>query len=183
MTHSAIGVLGVTTLLSLLPVCVAQAQPVSDLFEVERRTEPGDAVQVRHRDGRLTKGNLRTINADGLVLEVDERLVTIPVADMREVGTTSDRLTNGALIGLGAGAVLGMFHAAASVNDGSLVGAAAAGPAGLIGLAGGAAAGVGIGIGVDALVRRYRVLYRAPLQLAPTATAGAGYGVAVRVSW
>lgn len=183
MTYNTMSRLGVAALLALLPVCAVQAQPASEFSDVGRRTETGDTLQVRHIDGRLTTGDLRAVSADGLVLEVGGRLVTVPLAEMREVGTTSDGLRNGALIGLGAGAVLGMFHAASSVSDGSLAGAAAAGPAALIGLVGGAAAGVGIGIGVDALVRRYRILYRAPVQLTPTAVAGAGYGIAFRVSW
>lgn len=183
MKDSTIGAIRVATLLALLPVCTVQAQPAQTLADVRLYTEPGDTLRVRHSDGRLTMGDLRSVSADGLLLDVDGQLVTIPVTEMREVGTTSDSLRNGALVGLGTGAAIGMLLSISSGTSGDgLVDAATAGPAALIGVVGGAAAGVGIGIGIDALVRRYRVLYQAPVQLAPITVAG-GYGMAFRLSW
>ena len=101
-------------------------------------------------DGRRTTGDLREISTDGVLLDVDGKLVTIPAAEIRELGVTSDSFKNGALIGLATGAGLGMFAAAASRRPFPLEpDVAAAGPTALIGLVAGAAAGVGIGIGAD----------------------------------
>jgi hypothetical protein len=173
-----------TVLVLLVTVCTARAQTISALADVSKETHRGDTLRVQHMDGRQTTGDLREISTDGVLLDVDGKLVTIRAAEIRELGVTSDSFKNGALIGLATGAGVGMFAAATSGSSGDgLVDAAAAGPAALFGLVAGAAAGVGIGIGLDALVRRYRVLYKAPAQVTPIMTSGNGYGMAFRVSW
>jgi hypothetical protein len=173
-----------TVLLLLVTVSTARAQTISALADVSKETHRGDTLRVQHMDGRQTTGDLRDISTDGVLLDVDGTLVTIPAAEIRELGVTSDSFKNGALIGLATGAGVGMFAAATSGSSGDgLVDAATAGPAALIGLVAGGAAGVGIGIGLDALVRRYRVLYKAPVQVTPIMTSSNGYGMAFRVSW
>ena len=173
-----------TIMVLLVMVCTARAQATSAFADVRLKTQPGDTLRVRHMDGRQTTGDLREISADGVVLDVDGKLVTISAPEIREIGVTSDSFTNGALFGLATGAGVGMLAAVTSGSSGDgLVDAATAGPAALIGLAAGAAAGVGIGIGLDALVRRYRVLYRAPVQFTPIVTSDGGYGMALRLSW
>ena len=37
--------------------------------------------------------------------------------------------------------------------------------------------------GLDALVRRYRILYQAPVRVTALTTVGGGYGLAFRLSW
>jgi hypothetical protein len=173
-----------TIVLLLVTAGTARAQTVSVLADVSKETRPGDTLRVHHRDGRQTTGELREISTDRVLLDVDGNLVTIPAAEIRELGVTSDSLKNGALLGLAAGAGVGLLAAAASDSSGdSFADAAAAGPAALMSIVAGAAAGVGIGIGLDALIRRYRVLYEAPVQVKPIVAVGGGYGMAVRLSW
>ena len=184
MTRTSHGTMLAAVLGLFVTVCTARAQTISALADVSKETHRGDTLSVRHMDGRRTTGDLREISTDGVLLDVDGKLVTIPAAEVRELGVTSDSFKNGALIGLATGAGVGMFAAATSGSSGDgLVDAATAGPAALIGLVAGAAAGVGIGIGLDALVGRYRVLYKAPVQVTPIMTSGGGYGMAFGLSW
>ena len=184
MTRTSRRTLLATAMVLLVTACTARAQAVSALADVPKGTQPGDTLRVQHMDGRRTTGDLQEISADGVRLDVDGTLVIIPAAEIRELGVTSDSFKNGALIGLATGAVVGMFAAATSGSSGDgSVDAATAGPAALIGLVAGGAAGVGIGIGLDALVRRYRVLYKAPVQVTPIMTSRRGYGMAVGLSW
>ena len=184
MTRTSHRTLLATVLVLLGTVCTARTQTVSALADVSKETHRGDTLRVHHMDGRRTTGDLREISTDGVLLDVDGKLVTIPAAEIRELGVTSDSFKNGALIGLATGAGVGIFAAATSDSSGDgLVDAATAGPAALIGLVAGAAAGVGIGIGLDALVRRYRVLYKAPVHVTPIMTSGGGYGMAFGLSW
>ena len=184
MTRTSRRALLATVLVLLVTVSAVRAQTSSALADVSKETHRGDTLRVHHIDGRRTTGDLRDISTDGVRLDVDGTLVTIPAAEIRELGVTSDSFKNGALIGLATGAGVGMFAAATSGSSGDgLVDAATAGPAALIGLVAGAAAGLGIGIGLDALVRRYRVLYETPVHVTPIVTSGGGYGVAVGLSW
>jgi len=172
-------------LLASLPVSDVRAQPTRALGELRREVKPGDTLRVHHRDGSRTTGDFISVDADRLTLAVDGRLVTIADADIREVAITSDGLKNGALIGLVAGAGFGFMasNAMAGSSGDSLADAATAGDVALIGAAIFAAAGTGIGIGIDALVRRYRVLYAAPVQVTPVVVPGVGYGVVFHVAW
>lgn len=173
-----------TILVLLVTTCPAHAQTRSGLGDLSKEIQQGQTLMLEHVDGRRITGELREINADGVLLLVDGTVITIPAAEIRELGVTSDSLRNGALIGLAIGAGVGMMAAATSGSSGDgLVDAATAGPAALIGMAAGAGAGVGIGIGLDALVRRYRMLYSAPVQVTPITTVGGGYGLAFRLSW
>ena len=173
-----------TIMVLLVTADTARGQTIGAFADVRKQTQPGDTLRVHHMDGRRTTGDLQDISTDGVRLDVGGKSVTIAAAEIRELGVTSDSFKNGALIGLAAGAGVGMFAAATSGSSGDGLGdAATAGPAALIGLAAGAAAGVGIGIAIDALVRRYRVLYKAPIHATPIMTSGRGYGMAFGVSW
>lgn len=185
MDNSTFRAVALATFVTLLPLASVHAQVTSSFTELRLHTRPGDALQVRHMDGRRTTGDLRVASVGDLLLDVDGQLVTIPVADIRELGTTGDRLRNGALIGLATGGVLGMILTSVSstTSGDGLVDAAVAGEVAMVGLIGGAGVGVAIGISIDALVRRYRVLYEAPIQLAPIAVKGLGHGLAFRMSW
>lgn len=183
MTKTSAGNLLATIIVLLVTASTAHAQTSSGLADVGKEARPGDTLMVLQMDGRRITGDLREISADRVLLDVDGNLTTIPAAEIRELGVTSDSLKNGALLGLATGASLGLLAAATSGSSGdSFADAAAAGPVALIGIGAGAAAGLGIGIGLDALVRRYRVLYEAPVQVTPIVAAG-GYGMVLRLSW
>lgn len=173
-----------TILVLLVTTCPAHAQTRSGLGDLSKEIQQGQTLMLERVDGRRITGELREINADGVLLLVDGTVMSIAAAEIRELGVTSDSLTNGALIGLAIGAGVGMMAAATSGSSGErLVDAATAGPAALLGMAAGAGAGVGIGIGLDALVRRYRILYQAPVRVTAITTVGGGYGLAFRLSW
>lgn len=171
-------VLGV--LLVVVPGRGAQAQPAGPLSDVWTQVEVGEKVRVLHRDGSEIRGTLSAIEPTTLAVDVDDRVLRIAAADVREVGV-KDGVYNGLLIGMGAGFGAGLLTAmlATSPDDGNL--------RGLVVMLGGAA-GLGIGLGVgaalDAASAQYKIVYRAPttVRIAPFAAPGA-YGASVAVVW
>ena len=97
-------------------------------------------------------------------------------ADVREVAVSGDSLVNGTLIGFGIGGALGLLL-------GGFSGEYRAEDA-MVGLLVFGGIGAGLGVGVDAMRRGERVVYRrAPTtRVFPYPTRG-GFGLAARVQW
>ena len=125
----------------MLPTMSAQAQTVGPLTDLRTQVEVGEKVRVLRLDGSEVRGELSAIEPTALAIEVDDRVVRINAADVREVGV-KDGVYNGILIGMGAGLAAGLVAGllATSPDDGNLRGLA-------VTLAGAAGLGVGIGLG------------------------------------
>jgi len=164
----------------MLPTMSAQAQTVGPLTDLRTQVEVGEKVRVLRLDGSEVRGELSAIEPTALAIEVDDRVVRINAADVREVGV-KDGVYNGILIGMGAGLAAGLVAGllATSPDDGNLRGLA-------VTLAGAAGLGVGIGLGgaIDAAAAHFTQVYRAPatVRVAPFAAPG-GYGAVVAVAW
>jgi hypothetical protein len=149
-----------------VPSAARAQEPATSLAELAQWVRIGDRVTVTDASGRKVKGLIGSLKPDGfsLVAEVvggRDAVREFTQSDLQAITRREpDSLRNGALIGLGAGAVF--FLTAFAASDGcefeSNCGALVA-----IGTAIYAGIGAGIGVGVDALVPgRERVIYRRP---------------------
>ncbi len=120
---------------------------------------PGLEIAVMMRDGEKIAGLLKSCAAETLTLaEIDGTERVLRKADIRKVVTRDrrpDELGNGALIGLGAGAVFGALVGALYCADCDCSPAAGSAIYGLI--FGGI--GAGLGVGIDAAITSRQVLY------------------------
>jgi hypothetical protein len=150
----------------VLAICLAvapvHAQPPSPLGEVVRK---GQTVEVIDDEGREITGKVSLVSQAALHLVRDGTAMEIPFARITQIARPTDSLADGALIGLAAGAAFGVVAATAGTTDcdesSEYWGPCFGGPRFIIGSAlifGGI--GAGIGVGIDALIRRNRVVYR-----------------------
>jgi hypothetical protein len=133
------------------------AQQARSFEQLQLLVKPGDRVSVTDTSGRSTRGNIAELSESTMRLQVNGVMQTFLETDVLEVKRRGDPLgngaKNGALVGAGFGAlcVVAVFSfdggADAVATSALLVGTT-------VGL--GAAAGVGI----DALIRRERTIYR-----------------------
>ena len=180
MAHLRSWLTSVVVAVLMLPTMGAQAQTVGPLTDVQTEVEVGEKVRVLRVDGSEVRGELSAINPTTLAVEVNDRVVRIDAADVREVAV-KDGVYNGILIGMGAGLAAGLVagQIATSPDDGNLRGMA-------IMFAGAAGLGVGIGLGaaIDAAAAHFTPVYGAPatVRVSPFAAPG-GYGAVVAVAW
>jgi hypothetical protein len=145
-----------------VPALAAAQEPVRDFSQLNTRLKPGDTIWVTDAQGRETKGGILSISADALTLEgAGGRTFGSPDVTTIKV-RLPDSLRNGALIGLGVGGGLTLVGCLASIegDDQAWCPLAAAFYAGL---------GAGLGVGIDALIPRKKVVaYRAPGSAGPS---------------
>ena len=149
---------------------------VASFADLPMRINLGDRLTVQESGGATWRGRLTHITPEQLVLRVDGRDRVMARNEVRQVRICCDSLRNGTLIGLGAGAVLGVlvasdFSERPSVGDGL----------GLAMMFG--AIGTGLGVGIDALIRADVVIYRAPPLTLRVAAIPAGRGAQVLLRW
>lgn len=154
MRSLGLGVLFGTCLSICAPTAAAQGM-ANTFGELRLLVRAGETITVIDTGGRAVSGRIEVLSASSLV--VADRAgrhawTEADVASIRQV--RSDSLGNGALIGLGAGAGFGFIGMLASGADFDH-------DAGWILVATGFYAGIGtgIGVGVDALIRRESVIY------------------------
>lgn len=148
----------------------------------------GQTVEVIDDQGQETRGKVRTLSATTLTLDRAGKATEIPFERITQIARPSDSLANGALIGLGAGVAFGILGSTAGTSDCEAgYYPCFDGPRFVVGSAlifG--AIGAGIGVGVDALIHRERVIYRRDsrrqTRVAPVVGPGVG-GAVVSVSW
>lgn len=126
----------------------------------------GQKVSVTDNGGRELAGTIDSLGASTLAIRhADAKRTELPYQDVLRIDRPHDGLSNGALIGLGVGAAFGL--AALAVEDARSCNPevwfdcsdpSAGGYVAVALLTGGL--GTAIGVGVDALVRRERNLYR-----------------------
>ena len=173
-----------------VPTPGAAQQPVRSFDQLNTRLKPGDTVWVTDAGGREITGRIRNLSAASLLLDAGG---TPRDFQAEQVGTIrlrpKDSLKNGVLLGAVIGLALGVASCAANsqcIDDEGGPGVTAA-----LGLMG-AAAGAGLGAGVDAAVKGPKlVVYRAAgtaghaatrVSIGPVLTPRRG-GVAVSVAF
>ena len=142
---------------------------------------------VVDNQGRELTGRIGELRADAMMLLVGRNRTDVPYDAILRIDRPRDRLLDGALTGLGVGAGLGLLAALGAANDDSgSWGAPGPGHVALVAplMLGGI--GAGIGVGLDALIRREPNLYRrrgaTRISLSP-ALGRSRPGVAILVAW
>jgi hypothetical protein len=163
--------------LVLLLAPAAHAQAPESFAALPLRVNLGDTLTVVTDDGRRTRGRLIGITPAELVLRTDRaRSVSLPAAGIREVAKRGrDSLTNGALVGLGAGAALGLAGGLMGWDDtGNPAGSYALLFAGFFS---------GVGTLVDAAIRHDTIVFRAPAVSLRPLVGPARRGLVVVLRW
>jgi hypothetical protein len=152
---------------------------------VSSLVKPGQTVEVIDDQGQEIRGKVRALSAEALTLDRKGTPTEIRFERITQIARPHDGLGNGALIGLGAGVAFGLLASTAGSDD--CEGYYYCGPGWVIGSAlvfGGI--GAGIGVGIDALIRHDRVIYRRDgrrqTRVAPVVGPGVG-GAVVSVTW
>jgi hypothetical protein len=156
-----------TLLLALVSAASAEAQDgetaVAASFEqLQVLVTPGSVVMVTDPSGSVTSGVIETLSPSTLSLLVDDTRRTFGEMDVDLIRQRrGDSLANGAWWGFGIGAGLAVAvlraYTACDVCDGELGPGEAAAAVIVYG-----AMGTGVGVGIDALIRRHRTIYRRP---------------------
>jgi hypothetical protein len=162
------------------------ASAQTDADEIRRRVKEGQKIVIADDQGRELTGRIGELRADALMLLVGRNRTDVPYDRILRIDRPHDGRMDGALIGFGIGAGLGLLAAVAAANDDSGWGSpdpthvARVAPLMLGGI------GAGIGVGLDALIHRDPSLYRrqgtSRIGVSPALGRG-GQGVAVSVSW
>jgi len=137
----------------------AHGQQATSFEQLQLLVKPGDTVTVTDSSSQISKGRIAELTNSSLRLVVGGVVRDIAATDVSEVKQRrSDSLGNGARNGAIAGAAFGTLSAIlADCNSDSCAGERVA----VIGVT--TFFGVGIGVGVDALITRMHVVYRRPL--------------------
>ena len=165
-------------------IAEVSAQEARSFEQLEVLVKPGDKVHVLGADGTLTKGRIESLTPALLRLATNGKIRDYAQGDTIEIKRKkADSLLNGALIGAATGAGLGLADwisaGGCDCSSGEIVGIVAVT----------SAMGAGIGIGIDALITRHKIVYRRPVQTAfsrvgVTPVFGSGRkGVAMRFSF
>ena len=159
------------------------AQVATSFEQLMVLVEPDDTVTLRDFNGNQTRGRIALVTPSSLRLVVDGAARDLTPADVLEIRQRrGDSLANGAIIGAVAGAGFGLVGSIiVCVEEENC----AAWVAGL--MTSYAALGAGVGVGVDALIRREQTVFRAParpaarIRVAPIVTKGRrGIGISLR---
>ena len=164
----------------------AAASAQTDAAEIRRRVKDGQKIFIVDDQGRELKGRIAELRADALTLLVDRHRTDVPYDRIVRIDRPRDGVWEGALIGLGIGAGLGLIGALAAATDDS--GWGSPNPADVARIAplvfGGI--GAGIGLGLDAAIRHETNLYQRQgatrISLSPALGRSRG-SVAILVSW
>lgn len=144
----------------------AHTAGASDADAIRQRVKEGQKVRVTDDQGREWQGRIETFAADNLVLQTkDRQRHDVPYSTIIRIDRPHDTLANGALIGFVSGALYGLGAVVAEehadcqpgvfLSCGDPTAAAYAVIPPILG-----AIGAGIGVGIDALVRRDPMLFR-----------------------
>lgn len=165
-----------TLILAVLPT-LATAQPVTSFSELPQRLNVGDTVTVDRVDGTHTRGHLVRMTPGGLVVKTATDDIALASDQVRRITSCCDSLRNGALIGLAAGAVLGVAASRSIAENTPSYGWDLL-AAGLLG-----GVGAGLGVGLDALIRTHKTVYQAPRVSARVSVAPGRPQVSVQLRW
>jgi hypothetical protein len=175
-----------------LAACLAAAPALAqtDAAGIGLLVKPGQRVDVTDDSGHETRGKVQKLSGGMVSIVADGKVTDIPVDRIAQIARPGDTLANGALFGLAAGATVGLLASTAG-SSGDCAGYDFApcfgGASFIVGttLVMGAI-GTGIGVAVDALIRRPRVIYRRGARPQARVTPVIGrhvQGAVVTVSW
>jgi hypothetical protein len=134
------------------------ASPATRFEELRTKIKPDQRLVVTTSDGTKVRGRFEGTERSPLRLRTGDGLREFEPNGVREVRLRSDRLWNGALIGLGIGAGVGAIAGASAHCSDEAVFCAG------IGMLAAMPAGLGLGLIVDALTPHDHVLYEQPRQ-------------------
>lgn len=164
--------------------------PAQEADQIRRSVTKGQKVLVTDDQGRLFKGKIGGLADAGLTVEATGTDVDVPYAEIRSIKRFGDKVIDGALIGFGAGSVIGYLWARPREQDRDCPPGGwcfSGGPdlSGFGALVGGVAGAV-VGAVVDALIPSSREVYRRPVEtrlvIFPAVNRTAR-GVVVSVGW
>ena len=162
----------------------ATAQTEAD--EIRRRVREGQKIVVVDEQGRELRGRIGELKPDALTLLVGRDRTDVSYDRILRIDRPRDGVSDGAIKGLTVGVVMGLVAGLAAAGDDSgfldfdfsEVATIAVPVLGGI--------GAGIGLGLDALIRREPNLYRRPIPTRISLSPVAGRttrGVVISVSW
>ena len=163
MTSSAAALGCALTVMSAAPARAQEAPAVDSFTALQVIVKLGDTITVTDATGRSAEGSIVALSASTLVLLEDGRRRELREQEVAAISQRRpDSLKNGAWWGLGAGAVSGFFisglaSASANILEGPDAGVSAGDVA--IGTVLMAGIGTGVGMAVDALIKRQHVIY------------------------
>jgi thiamine pyrophosphate-dependent acetolactate synthase large subunit-like protein len=88
----------------------------TDTEKIRARVKHGQKVSITDDQGQEIKGRISTMTADGLTILVDGGSADVPYDRIVRIDRPNDSLANGALIGFGVGAALGLTAIAAEAH-------------------------------------------------------------------
>jgi hypothetical protein len=160
---------GSLIIMILMAAAAARAEVIPGRWEKVEALAPGTAVIVMIQGGERLETSFGSISPDEIIFKepsgTERRLPRIAIQKIESAAIVRDRLRNGALWGLAAGAAAGILGVVAfgeSVTEGPVDWGGEDGPGYLVGgaLVGG---GIGAALGaiIDASVKHREVLYKA----------------------
>ena len=159
------------------------AQSPASSIDVRR----GQTVEILDDQQRTIRGKVAALSLESISLVVDGKATEIYIDHISRIVRRGDSVWNGALIGLAAGAATGFLAVSSGSCDPRAWGPCFDEPrfvAAVTLLFGGV--GAGVGAGVDALIRRERVVYQrgaSPVARVIPLVGKEGGGARVAVSW
>ena len=133
--------------------CAAESRAQSESEtrgSIQRAAKAGDRLTITTSDGTALRGRLVSTDADVLVLRTSDGERALAYAGIEEVRRRKNGIKAGAALGLLTGAVWGLLVATTvddEINSGGV-------------LAVSSAIGVGVGVGLDALISKNRTIFR-----------------------
>lgn len=153
------------TFVSLVFLCLwsqhAAAQETGSFDQLPGLVKPGEILIVTSDDGSKVKGRMIEISADRILFRMKKGERSIPASEITRVQHYRNGVLLGALIGGAAGIPFALALNEYAANEGGSPGVAAV-PIVL---------GMGIGIGIDALLKRPRTVYSRTAPARVTASA------------
>lgn len=155
-------------LICLFAVSEASAQTAQGVAEDFSGLRGGRAIAVIDDSGKETRGRLLRFTPDSLTMTVDGRDLVLDRQHVTTIYERGDSLKNGMRIGLLAGAAVGIAAGVIGTDCGGLFeevrSCTGAEKVRLAAVGGGVfgAIGMGIGVGIDALITGRRLLYERP---------------------
>lgn len=180
MTHAILRHL-LFTFAACLAATPALAQTAAP--DVARLVRLGQTIDIIDDQGRETHGKVKVLSLGSIGLVRGGVVTQIPVERITQITRPKDGLANGALIGFGVGAGLGLLGSVGSSDDCGVCPQPAFVITSTLVMG---AIGTAIGVGVDALIHHRRLIYRRDARpqarVAPLVGSGVRGGV-ISISW
>ena len=165
---------------------LASPDSQTDTGEIRSRLKDGQKIVVIDDAGGKFEGRVAELKGDALTLRIGGERTDVRYDRIVRIDRPHDGVGNGALIGFGVGAGLGLVSALAAAGDDSGWGSPDSMDVATIGSLVLGGIGAAIGLGLDAATRRDPTLYRrqgvSRVSLSPS-LGRSRRGLAISVSW